>query len=439
MISVPEDWRVLPLAQVLQPQSNKRLLQQGWSPQCLTHQARDDATWAVVKTTAIQFGWFDPTQNKELPKEMGARPRIEILEGDLLMTCAGPRSRCGVPTLVRHTRPRLMMSGKMYRFRPLPAVDARFLEKWLLSSEAQSRIDKMKTGISDSGLNLTQDRFLELPIPVPALHEQRRIVEILEDHLSRLDAGADGLDTAMTRAQRLAASALASMLYDAKGHADTVTTTIGALAEVGTGATPSRSNPEFYEDGEVPWVVSGDLSQGLIRRATQFVTQRALQTTSLKLNPAGTLLVAMYGEGKTRGTVAELAIAATTNQACASVQLHDPELRPWIRAALEANYRTMRRLASGGVQPNLNLSLIRSIELPLPPTGVRRDLLAELSATQERVRLLSPELEGLRRRSDALRRALLAAAFSGKLTRRHSDQDGLADLADALLVRGGDL
>jgi type I restriction enzyme S subunit len=88
----------------------------------------------------------------------------------------------------------------------------------------------------------------------------------------------------------------------------------------------------------------------------------------VNLFPAGTLLVAMYGEGKTRGTVGELAIAATTNQACAAVQLTDPDPRhrAWTRLALEANYWSMRRLVSGGVQPNLNLNLVRQIVVPFP-------------------------------------------------------------------------
>ena len=90
-----------------------------------------------------------------------------------------------------------MMSGKMYRLRPNQRIDPRFLELYLLSDDAQKRIDGMKTGISDSGLNLTHGRFVELPVPVPPLEEQRRIVAILEDHLSHLDAAdeylADGL------------------------------------------------------------------------------------------------------------------------------------------------------------------------------------------------------------------------------------------------------
>lgn len=165
---VPEGWRAPALADLLVVQPNRKLVQQGWSPQCLASPAPAHA-WGVLKTTAIQAGWFDDTQHKELPDGLAPRPAIEVKVGDLLITCAGPRARCGIPALVRSTRPRLMMSGKMYRFRPEPQLDAKYLEFWLLSPEAQRRIDRMKTGISDSGLNLTHSRFLQLPVPYPEL------------------------------------------------------------------------------------------------------------------------------------------------------------------------------------------------------------------------------------------------------------------------------
>ena len=142
----------------------------GWSPQCEKEPATKIEIWGVLKTTSIQPGEFQPEHNKRLPAHFEPRPSIEVRSGDLLLTNAGPRARCGIPCLVRTTRPRLMLSGKMYRFRPEPEiVDPRFLELFLLSPVAQARIDKMKTGISDSGLNLTQGRFLQLRVPVRRL------------------------------------------------------------------------------------------------------------------------------------------------------------------------------------------------------------------------------------------------------------------------------
>ncbi len=206
------DWSSTTIAKVLQPLDNGRLIQQGWSPQCHKESSSDASVWGVLKTTAVQFGNFLDEHNKRLPDDLTPDPSIEVRPGDLLLTCAGPRARCAVPTLVRSTRPRLMISGKIYRFRADESViDPRYLEFFLMSPGAQRALNQMKTGISESGLNLTQSRFLRLPVLFPGLPEQQRIVETLEDYLSRLDAGAALLRSTATRVQALQLQSLASL------------------------------------------------------------------------------------------------------------------------------------------------------------------------------------------------------------------------------------
>lgn len=196
MMNVPNSWAVVPIVDVLEPNQNGKPFQQGWSPQCENHAATEEE-WGVLKTTAIQPGLFWDHENKQLPDGLEPRPHIEVREGDLLMTCAGPRARCGVVCLVGRTRSKLMMSGKMYRFRPnVEVMDSRFLTYFIQSRSAQIAIDGMKTGISDSGLNLTHDRFAALAIPVAPPSEQRRVVAKIEELLSELDKGAESLTTA---------------------------------------------------------------------------------------------------------------------------------------------------------------------------------------------------------------------------------------------------
>ena len=138
MSEVPEGWAVTPIADVVALQGNGKPFQQGWSPQC-ENRPGDANEWAVLKTTAIQHGEFWPHENKALPEHLDPRPQIEVKVGDVLMTCAGPRSRCGVACLVKGTRSKLMMSGKMCRFRPHPeALDPRFLSVFLRKHDANS-------------------------------------------------------------------------------------------------------------------------------------------------------------------------------------------------------------------------------------------------------------------------------------------------------------
>lgn len=206
---LPPGWVEVPIRDLLAPLDDGRILHHGWSPQCDKEPSQSEEEWGVLKTTAVQSGEYLQEHNKRLPKKLIARPNLEVKEGDLLITCAGPRIRCGVPCLVRRTRPRLMLSGKMYRFRvPNASIEPRFVEAFLITQEAQSAIDRMKTGISDSGLNLTHGRFLPLPVRVAPLNEQRRIVQKIEELFSKLDAGVAALERVKANLKRYRAAVL---------------------------------------------------------------------------------------------------------------------------------------------------------------------------------------------------------------------------------------
>ena len=109
--SVPDSWERVEIEEVLDFLENGNTLQQGWSPRCEREPSTDESSWGVLKTTAIQVGEFQPEHNKRLPESLKPKPHIEVKQGDILMTCAGPRSRCGVACLVRKSRKKLIMSG----------------------------------------------------------------------------------------------------------------------------------------------------------------------------------------------------------------------------------------------------------------------------------------------------------------------------------------
>jgi type I restriction enzyme S subunit len=189
---------------------------------------------------------------------------------------------------------------------------------------------------------------------------------------------------------------------------------VDQLAEVGTGATPRRDRPEYYENGDVPWVTSAVVNKPFVDEASEYVTSSALAETNLTQYPIGTLLVAMYGEGKTRGKCSELRISASTNQALAALQT-DPSIHRYLRLFLDYNYEETRKVASGGVQPNLNLSLVRSIRIPLPPLYEQPQIVVEidrrLSVTEEIETTIVTNLK----RAERLRQTILQQAFLGGL------------------------
>ena len=431
MTELPAGWQLKRLGDCLEKLKSGKSGERGWSPQCLTNPAPNEDSWGVLKTTAVQMGSYEPEHNKELPKSLEPKIGLEVNVGDFLVTTTGPRNRCGVVCLVNATPKKLIFSGKILRFRPdEEIVMAKWLMYLLMSPNYQKILDRMKVGTSDSSVSIGNSQVLDLEILVPPISEQRKIAETLEEHLSRLDAGLAALERTARMCRNLIKSSLQESVKKAINDSQTQLVSLETIAKVTSGATPLKSKSEFYKNGNIPWITSGDLAGGLIKVASQYVTEMALKETSIKLVPAGSLLVAMYGEGKTRGTVAELGIEGTTNQACASITFKSEfaEQKDWIRLVLENNYQHLRTLAAGGVQPNLNLSLIKGLQVPLPTEIVRNDLLNIHKRRSRDANYLLRVTTSQIMRQKLLRSSLLNAAFTGQLNNESQTSGSAEDL-----------
>lgn len=184
-------------------------LSQGWSPKCINQNSTDSTQWAVIKTSAIQAGKFLEFENKILPDTLEPREQHEIKKGDILITRAGPRVRVGICCLVKKTRPKLINCDKVYRIElNQELVRAEYFEYVLNSPQILSEIEIMKSGSSDSGLNLTQKRFLKLEIPFCSKQEQHQIVREIESRLSVCDKIEESLKESLEKAQALRQSIL---------------------------------------------------------------------------------------------------------------------------------------------------------------------------------------------------------------------------------------
>ncbi len=124
----------------------------------------------------------------------------------------------------------------------------------------------------------------------------------------------------------------------------------------------------------------------------------------------------MYGEGKTRGKVSELRIDAATNQACAILVFESAaNVKPFVKIFLQKNYDDIRRLSSGGVQPNLNLSIVKQTQVPLPPLPEQHRIVAEVERRLSVVAALEAMVTANLARASRLRQAVLKRAFEGRL------------------------
>ena len=182
---------------------------QGWSPKCERISIEDDDSWAVITTTAIQPMNFSFKENKKLPDSWEPRVKHELKVGDLLITRAGPRSRCGVCCMVKQTKKRLLHCDKVYCLKVNDLIVLpEYMEAVLNAPNFQREIAFCKTGGNDSGVNLTQSRFLSIEVPTPSLDIQKMILAKIDANLSVCDSIEKTVDTALQQAEALRQSIL---------------------------------------------------------------------------------------------------------------------------------------------------------------------------------------------------------------------------------------
>jgi len=153
---------------------------------------------------------------------------------------------------------------------------------------------------------------------------------------------------------------------------------IADFAYVSSGGTPSREIAAYW-GGLIPWVTTSQIDFGTITEADQFITEEGMRNSAAKLLPVGTLLIALYGQGKTRGKVGVLGMAATTNQACASISLHEGISREFIFHFLTSRYEDIRKSSNSGSQENLSGNIIKRTLVISPPLPEQRAIAAALS------------------------------------------------------------
>ena len=214
--------------------------------------------------------------------------------------------------------------------------------------------------------------FAEMTLPIVSVDEQSEIAKKLNNALELQEEAASQI----SMLDELVKSRFVEMFGDPiENPKQLPIMRIDEIADVQTGATPLRSNAAYY-GGSIPWVKTGEVAAGLLEEAEETITELALQETNCKLFPAGTILVAMYGQGDTRGKAAILRYAAATNQACAAILLNEEYDADFILAQLNLRYKDLRSRSLGGNQQNLSLKIIKAYELIVPSTEQQREFMA---------------------------------------------------------------
>ncbi len=175
---------------------------------------------------------------------------------------------------------------------------------------------------------------------------------------------------------------------------------IKTLCQLGSGGTPSRSCPQYYK-GTIPWVKTGEVINDEIIETEEHITAEAITNSSAKLYPKGSLIIAMYGQGDTRGRTAKLGINAATNQACAVLYNINNSIvtTDYLWYYLQWRYYDLRSMASGNNQPNLNAGKINNYDIVIPPIDIQDEMVNHTSILRDKIQTLKNDAIKLRQQA----------------------------------------
>ena len=303
--------------------------------------------------------------------------------------------------------------------------------------------------------SLAKRDLLNIEMPVPSFPEQEHIISRIEELFSQLDASVAELKTAKERLKVYRQAVLKEAFegrysracrknhpeYSPQNDLDSIKFTepifkdtsgdeneiclslpetwvkvrLGEIFEVEVGATPSRQKTEYW-NGEIPWVSSGEVHFDTISQTNEFITQEGLKHASTNIQPVGTVMLAMIGEGKTRGQAALLHVEAAHNQNTAAILVSKTSCEPkYVYYFLMLNYENTRRVGSGNNQKALNKERVRALRFPFTSFEEQSLIVQEIESRLSVCDSIQKTVDTALQQAEALRQSILKKAFEGGL------------------------
>lgn len=350
-----------------------------------------------------------------------AKERHSVLPGDLLIAntdLSKAKDVLGSPILIPHS------------FEIEEAVFSLDLTKLIIDTQKalvkyvayflespSSRLFMKANGSGTTVMHLQLKALPELMMPLPSLTMQHQIVEILEDHLSRLDAALADVKQAKVKAIQFRTSYLRSVFIGTRDWSKI------AMKDLGTwngGGTPSKANSKFWTDGTVPWLSPKDMGPFEIKETQDKITESALsESTVKKIPPSSIVFVVRSGILERKLPIALTGIETTLNQDMKALTCNSqilPRFAMYALVAFEQDILTTCR-KTGTTVASINTKALMNYSLNVPTSEIQRSILREIESQISLTDESAKYLENLASQGNRLRRSLLQAAFTGQLTR----------------------
>ncbi len=375
---IPEDWAVSPISALAEK------IMVGIAS-AATHAYRDRGI-VMFRNQNLKPGCIDDSDILYIAADYEIAFRNKRLKsGDILI------ARTGYPGTAAVVPPQYGGAQSFTTLIVRPSrdlIDSTYLCFFINSESGQRYFEQNQAGGPQKNVNAGSLRFLPVPVP-PTKAEQGAIAQALSDAdalirsleqllAKKLDIKQGAVQELLTGMKRLPGFAANKDYKQTEAGVipeDWDVQTLGSIASIASGGTPSRRMPEYW-NGDIPWVTTTEIAFNTIRETEQSISILGLKNSAARLLAPGTLLLALYGQGKTRGKVAILGIQATTNQACASIVLSPGVSLSFIFYFLSSQYRAIRGMSNSGSQENLSGQIVKSIVVSLPSTKAEQDAIA---------------------------------------------------------------
>lgn len=273
------------------------------------------------------------------------------------------------------------------------------------------KLDEMKKLVHGVTMqHITKGKFDAIDIPVPSLSEQQRIVDILDAEFDKIDKIRANAEQNLQHAKDLLQATLKEAFHN---HASWKWSVIGNVCKTGSGGTPLKLHKEYYEEGTIPWLRSGEVCNKYIDTTEMYITELGMENSSAKWFPENSVLVAMYGA--TAGQVGILKIRTTTNQAVCGIFPNEKFLPEFLYYSLLKAQKDLVSKATGNAQPNISQIKIRETAVPILSIDEQKKIVANLDEIDAKCRTLQENYTKTIALCDDLKQALLRKAFNGDL------------------------
>ena len=257
--------------------------------------------------------------------------------------------------------------------------------------------------------NLRKDDILACPLIKPPMDEQVRMVKELDEAFIYLQKAIENVETNIENSNQLFSSDLNRLFSNPNwDHRK-----LEEVCKTGAGGTPLKTHKDYYEGGNIPWLLSGEVCQKEISTASTFITKKGLDNSSAKLFPVNTVLVAMYGA--TAGQVGILKLQACTNQAVCGILPNEKYLPEFIYYNFLFRKNELVAQATGNAQPNISQIKIKQTQIPYVDLNIQTEVVAKLNLLAEKSETLYGKYQEKLEKLNELRSGILKRAFENEL------------------------